>query len=953
MLRKFPGPQNDAAILSDFCASSEGYVTALDTSRLRALQSMRPSESSVEILEFGRLVAVYARLAGTEPNALASDALLGSAVASAVSQVPVESPFYSTRNFPGLHRRLVETLRMLAGWGFGAGELDALAAECREPLAGKLRSLSQIRMAVEVTLSDLGRQTNDQHIRLCLESDPAQPVSFPPALVYFGDDVEPKHVEWLRWAASRHAQLTVVVDASPREPSMFPVDRKIAAALSEAGIPFGSSSRLATCLFTDAVDPDQPLGLEGLRSADPLAEAEWALRACFEKSPTDLAKCGIFARNLEAYAPMLEAAAQRLQVPVSLVGRAPLRANGFIRVLFLILEALTADDVRKLEVGLGSSYFGLQKEDRKQFEDGLLSCHREGDRQWLRLESWATEKAETWPWFVLLLQWRKSAMAGSLEPVEWRSKFADLLACFPSLERGGYSIERDIRAKNSLESELAAEVSIQNLQPDLRWSFAEFVNQLGLLAGRSESTLPSNPNGIKVSDSGSGFGELDHLVLLGMLEGTFPRRRSEDPILTDEDRQEISNRRRLVFPLPDSFDSSRRERDEFVRLCSIPCQSLTVSYPETSDDRDTIPAFYLKELERAAGKELSWRRFPRRLLAPDAGSISLPADRVLREALDGEFIQPISIEPLSDDVRSQLEASLPRALTLRELRMAFECPFRHFTEQRLHLYPERDRRRWYQLRSLPQKARLNLQPNEEAARNALHGALETHLDEMRPHVTSGELKLLRQGGLRMIEEWIEREFCARQIWHKDEGSVRTNIAFGSNDLKGDLPRVGPVEGSVAGVSTMGGYKVVHLMESSPPKLDKAEPLGLKPRDLLYYGGHLMASFEKGKTPALEVESMSGGRRLVVMNRREDTPLDSSVEEGLEVLDLSGNADSTSVSEVFFRHVKDLLEQAGKAIRTLDVQATNGDHCEFCDYGELCRNSQVFGEQDSPFEDGDG
>lgn len=952
MLRKFPGPQNDAAILGEFCASGAGYVSALDTSRLRALQSMRPGESSAEILEFGRLVAVFARLAGTEPLALASDALLESAVASAASQVPAVSPFHATRNFPGLHRRLVETLGLLADWGLGTEELDALAGECREPLSGKLRSLSQIRSAVEVTLSDLGRQTNDQHIRLCLESDPAQPVSFPPALVYFGDVVEPKHVEWLRWAASRGATVTVVVDAAPRDPSMFPVGTKIASAIGEVGIPFGAPSRLATCLFADAVDPDQPLSLEGLRSADLLAEAEWALRACFEKSPNDLAKCGIFARNLEAYAPLLESAAQRLQIPVSLAGRAPLRANGFIRVLFLILDALTANDVRKLGAGVGSSYFGLRKEDRKQLEDGLLTCHREGDRQWLRLESWAAEKAETWPWLVLLLQWRKSATSGPLEPAEWRSRLADLVACFPSLEKGGYSIERDIRAKNSLESELAAEVSIQNLQPELRWGFVDFVSQLGLLADRGESTLPSNPNGIQVSESGSGFGELDHLVLLGMLEGTFPRRRTEDPILTDEDRREISNRRSLMFPLPDSFDNSRRERDEFVRLCSVPRQSLTVSYPETADDRDTIPAFYLKELERASGKELPWRRFPRRLLAPDAGSISLPADRILREALDGESTLPISIEPLSDEVRSRLEATLPKALTLRELRMAFECPFRHFTEQRLHLYPERDRRRWYQLRSLPQKARLNLQPDEDAARRALHGALETQLDEMTPHVASGELKLLRQGGLRMIDEWIEREFSARKVWPKDEGSVRTNIAFGSNDLKGELPRVGAVEGSVAGISMMGGYKVVHLMESSPPKLDKAEPLGLKPRDLLYYGGHLMASYEKGKTPALEVESMSGGRRLVVMNRREDTPLESSVEEGLEILNLSGSADSTSVSEVFFRQVKDLLEQAGKAIRAVDLRATNGDHCEFCDYGELCRNSQVFGEQESPFEDGD-
>ena len=54
-------------------------------------------------------------------------------------------------------------------------------------------------------------------------------------------------------------------------------------------------------------------------------------------------------------------------------------------------------------------------------------------------------------------------------------------------------------------------------------------------------------------------------MLQGMLEGVFPRRRSEDPILTDLERAEIS----LYLetrPLPDSHREARRERDQFYRL---------------------------------------------------------------------------------------------------------------------------------------------------------------------------------------------------------------------------------------------------------------------------------------------------------------------------------------------------------------------------------------------------
>jgi len=44
LLRSLPGPQNDASILTDFCAREDGLVTALDSKHLSALRYAVPSE---------------------------------------------------------------------------------------------------------------------------------------------------------------------------------------------------------------------------------------------------------------------------------------------------------------------------------------------------------------------------------------------------------------------------------------------------------------------------------------------------------------------------------------------------------------------------------------------------------------------------------------------------------------------------------------------------------------------------------------------------------------------------------------------------------------------------------------------------------------------------------------------------------------------------------------------
>lgn len=947
LLKTLPGPQNDASILAEFCARGEGLVTALDPKHLGALRFAVPPESDVELLEFGRMVAAYARLAGADPRSMAGIGHTVAAIGQVCETIEADSPFYGSRLFMGLHRRLAETIKELGDWGLEPDSLAQLAQECSLDLQPKLHSLADIWTRTESLLSEFGCQLSYRHILESLEARVDEDVSFPPCLIFLDGRIAPKHIEWLRWAASVGGQLTVVAEASPSTDGLFPTAQRAEKLLNLPAEAVGETKPFVSCLFAGTITSTPGLQVDQFKAADPLSEVEWALRRILQAAAgRDFHRFGIFARNLMDYGPLIESASERLGVPVRIARKASLISNGFIRCLVSVLEALDSGDVRRLGLLTRSSFFMFPHAQRREFSDALSTAFRGGEQAWARMDDWANSQSETVPWLAPLLAWRSEAVSKPTNLATWRERLRDLGNSFPAIAKGDVR-ERDARAKNSLERTIAARATFGD---KLDLTLSEAVAEVKTAAEESDYTLPTKPVGVQVSDAPIGFSSTDHLFVLGMLEGVFPRRRSESPILTDRDREEISDRRALMFPLETSFDEAKRERDAFVALCSAPNLSITFSHPETTDDRDNISAFYLEEVKRALGGDIEHNTYSRSQLTPPPEECLAECDRTLRAAMDSNAPLQLHSNDLLDSTRAVMANQVPIALQPRELRTALECPFRHFAQEALRLYPERDRRRWYQLRHLPQSARLSIQPDAKAAKESLQSLLASELEDMRPHVTPSEFELMRQGGERLITDWVKREFRAREVWPKDRGSQRPMVAFGSDAIREDLPRVGKVAGSVAGTSRMGPYKVIHMVESNTPSQDKSSLLGLKDRDALYYGIHLMAGYEKNSALALEVESMSGGRKLMMLPRLEEPPIIGDVASGLETVALSSTGEAQVTTEIFFEKVKDLIAKASKAIREVDVQASPGDHCSFCDHGELCRQSAEFGESESPFEE---
>lgn len=198
----------------------------------------------------------------------------------------------------------------------------------------------------------------------------------------------------------------------------------------------------------------------------------------------------------------------------------------------------------------------------------------------------------------------------------------------------------------------------------------------------------------------------------------------------------------------------------------------------------------------------------------------------------------------------------------------------------------------------------------------------------------------------MIDSWIEAEFTARQVWPKDPGTIRPHAAFGGPGLASELPMKGGavnLRGAITAVSRMGPYAVGHLHGARRGLVAANSADALTDADLLEIGLHLWSLSAESAYTALEVQALEGDRVLYVLPRDPEYDLTARVEKGLRVVDLGERAE-------FFPRVKALLGQALETVRQGAALATPGDHCAYCDFGEVCRVSVSFGEEGDEFDD---
>ncbi|RYG35061.1 hypothetical protein EON81_13855, partial [bacterium] len=578
VIRAVPGGASLAALVASFCRRDEGYVTAFSEPLLGTIREYVEEDALVEVLSFPKLVQNALGMTGETKGELTMGQHLQSAVSHACEQMEgSDDPFSASRKLPGARVALGDTLREMLDHEIDPDEMRRLAELLPTRLSSKLRSMAELSDRVGDVLRRLGRERHTDHLKKCLGAIPDWDGYGHRMLVFAGSEYAPLRVQWLKWAASHGMEVQVVVDRHATDGDLFEGADRIVEALGVPPEELGDGNVLVRNLFAESEVSGPEADVELAIAPDPLAESEWALRRSAEQGFEDLV---LYVRNVSTYAPLLEAAGRRLGVPVCIQRREKLLANAFAALVSEVVQALGETGVRGLSRLASRSHLGLAAGRRRAFLKLLDSASASTD-PWVELAKQVEESGEDWGWLLLLVAWRTENVPGERTISEWSELLTGLVHDLPWHEplHGGQSEARmrDERAMHVLKATVSSEASIRRAMESEAVGYPAFVRLCQELWENSDVSVPSKEGGIRVVGSSEGLTDAATVVALGMLEGSFPRRRSEDPVLEDAERWAINEARVGKPPLPDSFAKARKERDEFYRLACFARRRLVLS----------------------------------------------------------------------------------------------------------------------------------------------------------------------------------------------------------------------------------------------------------------------------------------------------------------------------------------------------------------------------------------
>jgi hypothetical protein len=604
---------------------------------------------------------------------------------------------------------------------------------------------------------------------------------------------------------------------------------------------------------------------------------------------------------------------------------------------------MAQNDVRLLDKPLASSYIRLPASQR----EWLRQAHLVKGTEWQELLAMvqAAEGADT-TILLYLLEARHQAKGESRTFAAWHGFLRTFLQEAPWFANliGSQTEGRDQRAFSSMLSALSQDASLMDHRHQEPVSFERWLRYVMALWEGSDVSVPSLEEGLQVVSNPDQLDEISHLYVLGMIEGTFPRRRSEEPILTDHERALISNHLIDSPAMEDSFTVARRERDLFYSVCASATESLYFSYPMPEGDSDSVTAFYLQEVKRICGISHDVIH-GRRVLVPPTEECVSEADRLLSNALGAEGFEVPTNELQSPEATEVVRFDHTQVAP-RQLRTLTECAFR-FTAERKFPNPREHRDFFGRVIRIPERAGLLTATSRDDAKMRLLEETDKLVDDLRPHLEAWELELVERGAHNLHELWIQREFDSRMLWARDPRFTDLRGGFGTDPLLQERMKY-QFQGPVAGVTTQDGIRTVHLYKRNAPKEAKDDR---KRELLLEHAAYFAAAWNNVYEVRVEIESMAENRTLLLF--RPDGYMPPQRDDQMIVINLAiGDASITALRDF----MRDTLAEPKQVVLAGKMVASPDDHCQFCSYSELCRMSRFGGEDYDPFsaggEDGD-
>ncbi len=916
-----PGYDSIRQITGRFAESRGSILTSTNNAALVHARSLvlehadgrfKFEDSEIEIKGLGELARVFCEFCDVQVAPVASSEVQAAVASVASASLPPVSPFYDSRELAGFHDALTSTLQELRRY--------RISSRALEKVGPKTEAVASLVDAFESALSDHRLTTLSHRLEDIVSSAPAGPNGLRHVFWIGETEWPPLMFDFVRWIAAAGIRVTVLAERHPTDDTFYAGSKELVAQLPQATVEVLAQEATPHAGVFGARRLE-PSNVQIVHMPDAVVECERAVSHAMELD------CTIYSRSVQEYAPYLYAAATRAGLRMNIEIQQPLLDNAFARHFLDAVTAVSAGSIESTARLALSSYSGIPHKRREDVYSTVRMSLRSGD-PWGDLESGIDGVPL---WFAQLAEWRRNALDSDKTLTDWVLQLKQLTSRMPWLDASvaveSETKERDLAAQDSMIRSL--EVSKISADPRRRMSLSEFARHLDEVWRRAHCWSRERGD-VQVVRSPWEIGDANVLTAVGLVEGRFPKRRAEDPLLLDVDRRQLS--------LPDSYRKAEEESREFHRLaCSA--ERLILTYPETFDEGEQVESSFLDDIGGVRSAVTLERRFPTPadarcaadLLAaeswygtdPDV-SVAVVEREQISVAVENSRIDRIE----SDDVASRLHV-LPRPLVARHLRALTRCAFQYLCGAKLGLRQNRNTAAWGQLAEVVRRTNLGDCPNVEILKQKLRESLLAQIEEMRGRIEEDELVVLSVAGPRALDEFAEREFAAREVW----GTIptRQNVSLQDAGFRTTIPTpAGEVvfDETIDVLYRRGDDSMPLRFAYVSPSTE--EEVFFEDVSLLFA---MNPSADKERLAAIDSLETGTRRAIARLKQSREADLRSAAHRGLR--STTSIESAKSALDWIAAHLKQQIHIATKG----DFRPTPGEHCERCRFAPLCRSAR--------------
>lgn len=920
-------------------------------------------KGDIEIKPLGEIAKIFSDISDLPARRSASVDEQSVLIAIALQETKLSPRYKEVMHLNGFHNALVNTLSTIRKYQIS---YDAMSL-----LKGAISDVSDIAYAFDNVLEKHGYTTLTTRIANLIKSPSLKPKEM--QNIFWAGEQEwcPIFISFAKWLRSLGIHLHILLEKHPFIPDFYLQSTFVTNAFPDAKI-------IEIKTHREGQDPlgkgewkgFSPRNIKKLLTADNILETEWAIRLGLEKyQPNEMV---VFCRSLNDYAHLLYSTASRFGISLKMNQQMPLLTNPFAKLCLNALKACENGNIQHVANIADSGFSGIPPNLREHVVQEIRKC-AQADDPWIELHTKATDEENEVPlWFSELVSWREEALTKVYKMADWIRYFNRLIAVMPWLDFSVIADRNSFPRNESAQNAMIRALNLSALKnPNSPMRFRDFVNTAER-AWSNTATYERTKGDLKVVTNVSEIGNAQCVIALGMVESTFPARRTEDPILLDKHRLQI-NELNDNYRLPLSTQIARKERNEFHRLLYA-SDNLILCAPREKMDQVEIESSYLLELsDSRTDIETIEKTYGQRFPAPTkslhthdllaslnwfASDENIELIESVKQGLNEEtksIYESISRsvansenEVLNDNQIIYRVSSLPSSMRFAHLRSLRNCPFQYLASAILNIKPRKDAQIWPRLKHVLQDADTSHVKSAEEHFEILKARLKQEISTLRGEYPQDLLDLLSLSGERLLQSFVEREWQARESWGitpvknnlgLEEAGIRSsfimNLSTNKSNSETSTRKLKIVLHELVDYLYSYNQKLFPMILDKIPTYNTNDP-DSEINDEVFFEIGLLLSLGRDNTnliPMAMVDDIRAETRQLYVFPGNTQAQNFAQNSKLKVV--KKRMGMNEVSRGVWEDTKRLIEKAisGK------IRPTPGKHCVYCGYASLCRKSE--------------